>query len=255
MKLNQDNSYVFLNGNKHGLIKWESKDSMLAEEFTILAKFTPDYDKMDELLDDKDVVQQVVLGRNGKHMGLCFIGYKASFDGVSKKYYKVSYEWWQNPEWEKTQDPSLDQPKDVFIDNLERGTTFKVHVQKKDNKFFIDVNGQTSSNEYDSIIDYSDCLCWIGCGNKTFLDPEDIRLHGCIYHGDISMLHIQDGLLLNKDIDLFYEDIDLFLAYNGSREDNVVYFSSDFKDTTAYKVMDKSANGNHPMLFSKEWLD
>ena len=194
MRLDAQKSYVFIDGNKHGLIKWLPADCLLADEFTILARVSPDYDMMDEILKERPVVQQVILGKNGKHMGLCFVGY-IDGDGVTR--HKVSYEWWQNPNWDNDPDPSKDTALDTKIDfePNEKPETIDIVVEKKNGKFTIEAEGRTYEQSYNGIIDYSTCFTWLGCGNKTFVDEADNQRHGAIYYGDISLLHIQDGNL------------------------------------------------------------
>ena len=253
MRLHKDNSFIFMHGNKHGLIKWESKNSLLADEFTILARITPDYDQLALELEQRPVIQQMVLGKNGKHMGLQVVGY---LDDSGEQHTKIAYEWWENPTWEENPDPNNDAPRDVKIElGNERIEDIDVVVEKYAGKFHISAHGKEDSRAYDGIIDYSDCFTWIGCGNKTFINQEDNLRHGAIYTGDINLLHIQDGILLGKDKNLFFNEFETFNVYNKATKDNCVYFSSDFKDYTDYKVMDKSANGNHPLVFSREWLD
>ena len=198
MRLDDKKSYVFIDGNKHGLIKWLPADCLLADEFTILARISPDYDKMDEVLKERPVVQQVILGQNVKHMGLYFVGY-IDGDGVTR--HKVSYEWWQNPNWDNDPDPSKDIAIDTKIDFEpgEKPETIDIVLEKKNGKFVIEAQGRSYEQSYDGIIDYSTCFTWLGCGNKTFVDEADNIRHGAIYYGDISLLHIQDGSLLTKD--------------------------------------------------------
>jgi len=236
-----------MDGNKHGLIKWEPVNCLLEPEFTVLARISPDYSKCKEMLEERSVIQQVVLGKNGKHMGLCFVGY---VDGEGIKRFKISYEWWETNS--KGEDVALDAYVNFEID--EEPETIDIVVEKKNGKYSITVNNQTYEQSYGKIIDYSQCFTWIGCGNKTFVDNDDNLRHGAIFYGDISLLHIQDGLLLNRDKELFFNDFESFNVYFRADDHKVIYFSSDFEDVTEYKVMDKSANGNHPLLFDREWL-
>ena len=254
MRLDDKRSFVFIDGNKHGLIKWLPADCLLADEFTVLARISPDYEKIDKLLDIRPVIQQVVLGKNGKHMGLCFVGY---VDGDGVKRHKISYEWWQNPNWANDPDPSKDHALDTKIDFMpgEKPETIDIVLEKANGKFSMEALGQVHEQTYNGIIDYTTCFTWLGCGNKTFVSEEDNKRHGAIYYGDISLLHIQDGKLLTKDKNLFFDNFENFNVYFKADKKKVIYFSSDFEDTTMYKIMDKSANGNHPLLFDREWLD
>ena len=40
-----------------------------------------------------------------------------------------------------------------------------------------------------------------------------------------------------------------------NKEESKTLFTSSFKKTTYFKIMDESNNGNHPILYKDEWLE
>ena len=252
MKFGFDNSYVFLNGNKHGLITNLSTDAFTSEDFTILANISPDYDKMDELLKDNNWVHQMIVGKNGKHIGLCFTGF---VDDSKNIHYHLSFEWWQNPSKEENKNPDQDEVQSIQI-KLERDEkNIPVKLVKFNNKFELNVNDSVKTKQYTNIIDYSTSFLWLGCANRIHKTLEETKEFGSIYYGSINKIHIQEGLLLTKDVELFYSDFETFCHFFGTNNGVKAYFSSDFSQISLYKIKDHSNNGNHALLFSSEWLD
>lgn len=251
MKLNKDKSYIFLNGNKHGLITHLCNDAFMNDPFSIIAETMPDYDHMDETLKGKQWDHQVIVGKNGKHIGLCFYGY---IDENGINHYGVSFEWWQSPDWDEHQNPDLDEIKTIRIE-VPRDTPLKLVLEKNKGEFMLDVNGTKGHLEYNNIIDYTNSFMWIGCGSRLFKNQHTAIKDGSIYYGEIKKLHIEDGLLLSKDKELFFKDFDTFIYYFTDVHEKKVYFSSNFSDVSLYKIRDHSNNSNHALLFSEEWLD
>jgi hypothetical protein len=68
-------------------------------------------------------------------------------------------------------------------------------------------------------------------------------------------MHIQYGITPQEDIDLFFDNYDEFLYKTKSLTNTENIFTSNFKDITEYKILDQSLNGNHPIKYSKQWLD
>ena len=68
-------------------------------------------------------------------------------------------------------------------------------------------------------------------------------------------MHIQYGITPEKDIELFFNNYEEFNNKTKSLTNKENIFTSDFKNTTQYKILDQSSNGNHPIKYSKEWLD
>lgn len=260
MRLDLENSYLFHDIDKHGTIINGSKQ-MLVNDTTMLVRFQPDLEHIDNIIssileDPKfptPYVKQCIIGKNGKHTGLFFTTF-VNYEG--DKVYSVEYEWWQNPKWEENKNPAEDEVKavKVFV-NPHTNPTFDVVVNKRNGMIGLLVNGAYTADTYDCIIDYSQSLMWMGVANKLAQDYSVPFDHfACLYVGDISLVHVQESPLTNKEIDLFFNDFYEFLNLKIDVRKHKVYVTTNFSQTTPYKVRDFSGNGLHPLLFNHEWI-
>lgn len=260
MRLDLDNSYLFHDIDKHGTIINGSKQ-MLVNDTTMLVRFQPDLEHIDAVIEKitgdpkfpTPYVKQCIVGKNGKHTGLFFTTF-VNFEG--EKIYSVEYEWWQNPNWEQNKNPAEDEVKAVKVFVTPNETpSFDVVVNKRNGVIGLNVNGETAAEPYNCIIDYSQALMWMGVANKLSQDLSvDFDHFACLYVGDISLLHVQETPLTNEEVNLFFNSFDKFLDLKIDVRNNKVYVTTDFSQTTPYKVRDFSGNGLHPLLFNHEWI-
>ena len=110
------------------------------------------------------------------------------------------------------------------------------------------------------IIDYSGSHVWIGCANGFESCPEPQ-----FYSGNIRALGVFNSVLSVKDRDKFYKEYHEFRGipkyfrsnahkrqvYNFEKMTPLAF--SNFKTKTAYKAFDFSGNGNHPIIYKREW--
>ena len=98
-------------------------------------------------------------------------------------------------------------------------------------------------------------MMWLGAANRL-LDSSDQYDEGfaCIYEGERNKLHIQKAPLMGHSKRLFFDDFDKFKSFGYNVEDDGVFVSTDFSQTTALKARDFSGNGLHPMVYRKEWI-
>jgi len=116
----------------------------------------------------------------------------------------------------------------------------------------LEINGQ--------IIDYSGSHVWIGCANAFESCPEPQ-----FYNGHIRCLGVFNSVLSEKDRDKFYKEYHDFKGipkyfrsnahkrqvYNFEKMNPLAF--TNFKTTTPYKAFDFSGNGNHPIIYKREW--
>lgn len=260
MRVDKQKTYLFHDVDRHGTVK-NPVSGMLVNEFTIMMRFTPDFNSINEVLERRkanpkfDTVyhKTCVLGKNGKHTGIFYTSY---INDIGETIHSVEYEWWQNPLWEKNQNQEEDEVKSlkIFVDpNV--NSTFDVVVEKYNGKFILSVNGEKVEGEYNCIIDYSMALMWLGAANRL-LDDSDKYDEGfaCVYEGDVSLLHMQESPMMSFKQDVFFEDYNKFKSYGFDTTQDVIYISTDFSETTELKARDFSGNGLHPLVYSKEWI-
>lgn len=242
MRIDSENNYLFLKGNKNNLVTNPPEDAF-EKDFTLLVETTPDFEDMMEQIKTNPFYTMSIIAKNGKHMGL-FI--TAGTDEENKVLYKVSFEW-----WETTSNPEVDivRSVDIYPSEEEIKQKLQIAVRRTGNEITLTVNGKDKTNTIGNIIDYNYSYTWVGSANR--LHP----LYNHIYVGELYKLHLQREVLLNEQCNLFFNDYDIFvdtIAYNKNIE---VFFTSNFENYTDYKVRDDSYNGNHIIKFSKEWLN
>ena len=242
MNINEDNTYLFLKGNKNKLI-FNPPDDIVTTDFTLIMSFKPDEKNWLEKIEETNFYTQGLFSKNGKHIGLFFTAGK---DEIGKPLLKVSFEWWK-----KTNDPEVDEVKsvDIFPTIEETKNGFNVIVKKKKNSLELDVNGKTKVGDITDVIDYSYSYTWIGCANR--LSPEFQH----IYYGDITLLHLQEGILDDDNCKLIFDDYDKFVETVSLDMDRKIMFTSNFKEVSPYKVKDHSFNNNHIIKYSNLWLN
>lgn len=261
MRLDKEHSYIFHDIDRHGVFTNNVK-SMFVNDFTLLARFEPDYEYINKVLEErknnpkfKDSVynKQCIIGKNGKHIGLFFT---SLIDDSGDIVYNVEYEWWQNPNIIGEQKPEEDECVAVrFWLGKEPIKTFDVVVEKYNGEFKVNLNGETISEPHTNIIDYSNSFVWVGAANRL-LDDTDEYDHdfACVYTGDLLLLHNQEAKMFEKTKEIFFKDYKKFKDKGFKTKEDVVYVSTDFSEVTPYKVRDFSGNGTHPLLYNKEWI-
>lgn len=250
MKIDKNNTFLFHNVDRHGLIFNHVRD-MIVGEFTLLIEFKPDIEHIREKLNTEPNYQQCIVGKNGKHTGLFICAY--DIDG--EPHLNLEYQWWQNPLWEQNQNPEEDEFKNVIVPiKVDVDSTYRVIVQKTKREISVECNLNKKSLEFDSIIDYSNSLMWLGAANRLNDTPDIEDPYNNIFTGEILKMHLQEKSIEHEHIKLFFDDYNKFLDLKLDVKKNKVFFTSDFSNITPYKILDQSGNGNHPIIFRLEWL-
>ena len=68
-------------------------------------------------------------------------------------------------------------------------------------------------------------------------------------------MHLQEGVLDNQNIDLFFNNYSDFVEKISLNTKNIIMFTSDFSEVSPYKVKDHSYNNNHIIKYSNIWLN
>jgi hypothetical protein len=238
MKFDEKESYVFEIANKNELINNLSKD-FFTRDCTVLARFTPDFETMQQRYDEHNRYVGCVVGKNGHHMGVMV---EAHTTAEGYNYRSVSFEYWVNV------DEGMDIRQIQFTipeENYDQPIEFI--LKRRDNKFIAEYNGEVKEGDCTNLADYSFSMVWIGAANRIVED------HNHIFLGDIDILHLQETYLDDEYCKLFFRDFDKFLPI-AKNPNNIPIYTGDFKDTTPYRIKDLSGNGNHPIIFRKEWM-
>lgn len=247
MIIGYENSYLFPIGNKNGLVGNETVD-FFTKDCTILTSFKPDLEECVKEIGEDGRYVGTVVGKNGKHVGIFFIVYK---DGLDNLHYQVSLEYWQNPLWEQNQSEADDELKRVDFEftpeQCENG--FDVSLKRVGSKFIITVNGESREAEINGLIDYTYSFMWIGAASRLS------EFQPCIFYGNIDKMHIQYGATSEDEDELFFNNYESFINKLDKNKNDKNVFTSDFRMYTPYKIFDQSNNGNHPIKYSKIWLD
>lgn len=241
MRVDRDNTYMFIKGNKNNLIT-NPPDDIYEKDFTLCVEFTPDIEDIKKGIKDNAYYVQGLVSKNGKHTGL-FLTTNEQPDGSILV--KVNFEWWSHTD---IKDVDKVQSCDIYLQEGVLYEPIRACVKKQGQNIKVIVNGQENDAVIENAIDYSLSYTWIGAAQRLFPDFENI------FVGDLSKMHLQEGVLDDELIDDLWDNYDKFVndvAYDRSK---IVIFTSNFENYTPYKVEDHSYNYNHLIQFSKEWL-
>lgn len=242
MRFTDENSYLFATGNKNGLITNETYDIFL-RDCTIFIRFTPDLEAYQEKMGAGDRYHGCVVGKNGMHIGLFFTSFRGGDDKIS---YLIGFEYWVVEE---------DGTKGLRYMNFpvpegKYGKSFDVAIRRTEGQFLFSVDGQWKRLPAENLIeDYAYNFLWLGAATRIS------ESHNNIFYGDIDRVHIQYGVADDKQERYFFRRYDKFLDDIKENPEREYIFTSDFKQVTEYKILDQSPNGNHPIRYSKQWLD
>jgi len=236
MKFDTNNVFLFQTGNHNSLILNEVA-RFFDYEHTILLKFTPDLVRCKANVNLGTDHVGCPIAMNGKHIGLF---YKINNDREA-----ILFEWWEiGKEGEEFKSIELDFP----IPYTAR--TFDVILRRNKDTFVLSANGKTTTGETGTLSgDYTHSILWLGAA--TMYSEE----HSFPFIGDMEKIHITKEALNNKEVQLFFNDYSSFVADVSTKPENSTLFTTSFEQTTYFKIMDESNNGNHPILFKKEWID
>ena len=259
MRVDFDKTYLFHDIDRHGTVK-NTISGLLVDDFTMMISFLPDWESIDRILERRknnpkfDTVyhQTCVIGKNGKHTGLFFTSH-INQEGDTQ--HLIEYEWWQNPKWEQNRDSNEDEVQTLKIYVEKQDTPFEVMVERYNDVYKIKIGEEEVSGKADCVIDYSKSMMWLGAANRL-LDGSDQFDEGFarIFEGEINKLHIQRAPMMLHLKNVFFDDFDKFKSFGYNVEDDGVFVSTDFSQTTALKARDFSGNGLHPMVYRKEWI-
>tara|TARA_B100000959_G_scaffold266385_1_gene308768 strand:+ start:2165 stop:2974 length:810 start_codon:yes stop_codon:yes gene_type:complete len=257
--LDGTHGWVISYTNKHN-ISGKVVESINTGDWTFCTSVKPEWnpDKLTLNIDDKGY-RGGILVRNGRHSGLFNVLWPTETGDGWLKFIKGEI-WYDTPkggvkiallEKRVFGDGWIDiiisynREKSMMIFSMrEEGQVWDTQVSKLDGE----------------IIDYTGSHVWIGCANAFESCPEPQ-----FYSGHIRCLGVFNSVLSEKDRDKFYKEYHDFKGipkyfrsnahkrqvYNFEKMNPLAF--TNFKTTTPYKAFDFSGNGNHPIIYKREW--
>lgn len=222
--------------NRYGVCTRETFD-FTEYDFTITLKVKVDWEKMKPNTPTSD---GGIVAKNGRHCGII-----ASRISEGQCFLKAQFWTWLDREVGV-------EFHDVWIQVKEDDEIHDVSMihDKKKKIITIVVDGDKKSISYTGeIIDYRDSWLWLGCNNS--LDscaPE----HRGFFHGTIYRVGLYQKVLEWNDIIKTFE-YEKYEDINPEHEPCAV-FNFNKEDSTPYKFLDISMNGNSLILFDKRWM-
>lgn len=253
MRLDRDNTYVFDPFNKYQIIKRPASE-MFIYDFTLAVTVEPDYESIEkelkaELAESSDTafINGCITGANGMHQGI----FLSSFFEDGELKHVLKYDW-----WEEEGDEKIAKHIGLLI-NPDDSNKLDIVVVRKENDLTLTVNGETVRGEIGTLIDYSYSWRWVGAGNKLNVGKEDYdEKFASIFQGEIFKYHYQFGQLWQEDIDSIFNDYEQFKeSYLYGDDAEFIFISTDFKESTPYKIKDYSTNNNHLLKLDTRWFD
>lgn len=239
IKLDGTECYFVPPSSKYGLAEIIPK-YVTENSFTFIARCKIDWDSMEE----GELSQEGgILMKNGQHMGI------AAFKNDGNRYIKCSL-WVQDRKGETKciekhfilTDEAKD--KEYFISFRHDFKNKKLRVGNYDYFEEMTYKGHT-------VIDYSDSWLFIGAANAFESCNEEHRHY---FRGEISFVSVHSEYLSDDAIKEIAHAYGNRTKLKKLQNLNTVLFS-DFSIRTDYKVYDNSDNGNHIILYDKNWLN
>jgi hypothetical protein len=226
--------------NRYGLSKVTS-NNITNSDFTFLCRIKIDWEKM---VENTYTQHSSIMIKSGKNLGI----------GVSKtgnNYRVIKALAWTTvlPDDINTKgvhEIHIPLNNDTTLPDISEGDidcVFSYSVMTKTLR--LNVNGiEKVLHVENPLIDYSASWLWVGCANPL----ENIPLeHSHYFFGEFKLMGIYQKYLTNEEIQR------AFNKQLNSEHSVIAYY--DFEESTPYKIMDVSSNGNHLNKYDKRWMD
>jgi hypothetical protein len=224
--------------SRYGLSRVSSKE-LTNSDFTFMCKIKVDWNKMTE----NTMTQEAgIMIKNGKHLGISIAKTGDNFRII------------KGEAWTKTDNPEVDEINQIIlpvndfknsrdISEEELNITFSCDIINK--KLRLIVNNIVNIIDLKGdLIDYVASWLWIGCSNPLDSCP---REHQHFFTGDIKFIAVAQKYLSTDEITLVYNKMD--------KPEHKIIGTYDFIESTPYKVLDTSDNGNNLIKYDKTWMD
>ena len=229
--------------SRYGLSRVSSQDLHLTD-FTFCARIKIDWDF---LIPETNTQEAGIMIKNGKHLGLsiaktgdnyrilkgmCWTEESKPIEGSSKPFVLSNSEQILIP---------LNAGLDISEDYIDISLSFNI----QDKKFKLTANNFEKTQTYTGDLwDYTASWLWIGVANPLDSCPDE---HKHYFKGDIPFCGV-----FQKYMDM--EDIKRIFDGNWEKTDKPISIYN-FKNTTPYKSLDITKNGNNLIKYDKRWMD
>ena len=258
--LDGKHGWVISYTNKHN-ISGKVVEEINNGDWTFCTSIKPewDVDKLTLNINDQGY-RGGVLCRNGMHSGIFNVLWPSD-DGKEWLRFIKGEIWYDTPEGE-TKVAVLETRVggggwiDIMLSYNRKEKTLVLETREE-----LQENWSTQVVKIDGeIIDYSGSHVWIGCANAFTSCPEPQ-----FYSGHIRCLGVFNSVLTEEYRDKFYKEYKDFRGiakyFRGHAHKRQVYnfeamkplAFTNFKTSTPYKAFDFSGNGNHPIIYKREW--
>lgn len=258
--LDGTHGWVISYTNKHN-ISGKKVEDINKGDWTFCTSIKPDWDRDNLLMNiEGRGYRGGVLCRNGMHSGIFNVLWQTEDKSAWLKSIKGEI-WYDTPNGEKKVAIIEYKVKntdwlDIVLSYDRKNSILKLQVREEGefewNTQELEINGQ--------IINYGGSHVWIGCANAFASSPEPQ-----FYQGDIRGIGVFNSVLTDEYRDKFYTEYQEFRGlmkyfrghahrrqvYNFEKMNPLVF--TNFKTTTLYKAFDFSGNGNHPIIYKREW--
>jgi hypothetical protein len=238
MIINGDSVWFVPPTSRYGLSKVSSRH-LTNSDFTFLCQIKVDWSKLKE---NSNTQEAAVMIKNGKHLGISVAKTGDNFRIV------------KGAVWVETETPEekgicqiviplndvINTP-DISEEYINLVFSYDIINQKlqlivNDRKKIIDVPNK--------LIDYNSSWLWIGCANPLENSSIEHRHH---FFGEYKLIGVYQKYLTD------YEIKDAFAKIIIPEHKPIAYY--DFNETTPYKILDITNNGNNLNKYDKEWMD
>ena len=258
---------MILNGNdvwfipptsRYALSKVSCKE-VTSADFTFLCRVRVDWDKMKE---NSVTEESAVMIKNGKHLGISVLKTGDDFRVAKATVWtgnikpstipdRQIQQWIHgSPDETNNEDeihqiliPLNDIENSADISNGDLDFVFSYSVSEKKLRFI--VNGiQKIMDVPNSLIDYNSAWLWIGCANPLDNCPLE---HRHFFSGEFKLMGVYQKYLTNIEI------AKAFARIIEPEQKPIAYY--DFIESTPYKVLDITNNGNNLNKYDKTWME
>ena len=238
MILNGDSAWFVPPTSRYGLSKVSSRE-LTNSNFTFLCQVKVDWSKM---IEGSHTQEAAIMIKNGKHLGITVMKTGENFR-VAKGAVWVESNILEEKGIREIIIPLNDAINTPDISDEYLNLVFSYDIINKKLQLIVN-NRKKIIDVPNELIDYTPSWLWIGCANPL---ESETNYHQHYFFGEYKLVGIYQKYLTDDEI------IDAFAKIINPEHKPVAYYN--FKETTPYKVLDITLNGNNLNKYDKKWMD